>query len=271
MSKKKVIFCTYSSIYSSKILEQLIEDTELELVAVINSIRVLHPRYGHIRGSIEQIRTSGLRYSTYLFFITSFFSWMRPLLFMQKWPLLSVHSLAKLNNIPLLDARDINDIQSTDFIKKNSPDYLLCAHFNQLLKQQVLGIEGIECINIHPSLLPAYKGVDPVFFAMNDSQKQIGVSLHRMSPTFDTGETLLQASEVRDKTKSLLCNNCHLFEEGIKLALKWMKNNGYSNVIPEENKDLVDSYDSWPTAKDVRKFRKSGQRLMHISELWMQQ
>lgn len=271
MSKKKVIFCTHSSIYSSKILEQLIAETELELVAVINSIRVLHPRYGYIRGSIEQIRTSGLRYSAYLFFITSFFSWMRPLVFMQKWPLLSVHSLAKLNNIPLLDTRDINNSQATDFIKKHSPDYLLCAHFNQLLKQQVFEMSEVELINIHPSLLPAYKGVDPVFFAMNDNQDQIGVSLHRMAETFDTGETLLQESKLTDKTKSLLFNNCHLFDVGTKLALKWMKDNNCSKEFSGEHSDLVDSYDSWPTAKEVNKFRKSGKRLMHISELWMQQ
>lgn len=271
MRKRQVILCTHSSIYSSIILEQLIADTELELVAVINSTRVLHPRYGHIRGSIEQIRTSGLRYSAYLFFITSFFSWMRPLLFMQKWPLRSVHSIAKINNLPLLDTRDINDIKSIDFIRKYSPDYLLCAHFNQLLKHQVLGLEEIECINIHPSLLPAYKGVDPVFFTMNDNQNQVGVSLHRMSETFDTGEILLQESEVTDKTKSLLLNNCHLFNEGIKLALKWMKDNNCLNEFSGDNDDLIDSYDSWPTTKDVMKFRKSGKRLMHISELWMQQ
>ncbi len=42
-AKKKVVFCTYSSIYSSKVLEQLIVDTDIDLVAIVNSTRVLRP------------------------------------------------------------------------------------------------------------------------------------------------------------------------------------------------------------------------------------
>ena len=269
--KKQVIFCTYSSIYSSKVLEQLIADKEIELVAIINSTRVVHPQYSHLRGALQQIRTSGLAYSSYLFFITDFFRWMQSLLFFRKWPLRNVHALAKQNQLPLLDTRDINDAQSIDFIKKYMPNYLLGAHFNQLIKKPVLEISKIECINIHPSLLPAYKGVDPVFYALQDNKKYLGVSLHRMAETFDTGEVLMQVSLVVDKSKSLLFNNCQLFEEGIKLALKWMKNNNQSHAMVDDGNDITDSYDSWPTANAVRKFRKSGKRLMHLSELWKQQ
>ena len=54
--KKKLIFCTYSSIYSSRVLKQLLADKDIEILAIINSTRVLSPQYGHLRGSIEQIR-----------------------------------------------------------------------------------------------------------------------------------------------------------------------------------------------------------------------
>jgi len=58
----------------------------------------------------------------------------------------------------------------------------------------VLGIGKTQCINIHPSLLPEYKGVDPVFFAMKDNSEEIGVSLHEMDEDFDSGRILLQSS-----------------------------------------------------------------------------
>ncbi|MEH6455851.1 MAG: formyltransferase family protein [Cocleimonas sp.] len=271
-AKKKVIFCTYSSIYSSKVLEQLVVDTDIELVAIVNSTRVFRPSLNPLQGAIIQLKTSGLRYSTYLFLITDVFKWMQPLLKLRKWPLKNVHALAKSNNIPIFDTRDINSIQITNLIKNKKPDFLLCAHFNQLLKEPVLSIEDMQFINIHPSLLPNYKGVDPVFFAMRDNVKDLGVSLHNMDESFDSGEVLLQTKIKMDETKSLLFNNCQLFEEGIKLALKWMKNDQVYTPIQKVLKDNSnDNYDSWPSSKDVGSFKKSGKRLMRLSGLWNQQ
>ena len=53
-AKKKVIFCTYSSIYSSKVLEQLIVDTDINLVAIINSTRIFRPSLNHVQGAVSQ-------------------------------------------------------------------------------------------------------------------------------------------------------------------------------------------------------------------------
>ncbi len=146
--KKQVIFCTYSSIYSSKVLEQLIADDEIELVAIINSTRVLHPNYNHFQGALKQIKTSGFAYSSYLFLVTDFFKRAQPLLVFKKKPLRNIHTLAKQQQLPLLETRDINDEQSFDFIKKYMPDYLLGAHFNQLIKKPILDHPKIESINI---------------------------------------------------------------------------------------------------------------------------
>ena len=270
LDKKRVVFCTYASIYSSKVMEQLIADNDIELVGVINSTRVLNPQYGHIRGAFKQIRASGLRYSTYLFIITDIFKLLQPIFLFKKWPLRDVHGLAKLHDIPIHDTKDINDSNAIDFIKSVSPNFLLASHFNQLIKQPVLKLEALQCINIHPSLLPEYQGVDPVFFAMNDEQSVIGVTVHRMAETFDTGEILMQRTFDVDKRKSLIFNNCMLFQEGIRIALKWIKDN-QKQLLPRSTDNLNGNYDSWPTSKDVKKFKKKGKHLIALSELWKQQ
>lgn len=269
---KRVVFCTYSSIYSSKVLEQLIVDTDIELVAIINSTRVLRPSLSPIQGAMFQLKTSGLRYSSYLFFITDFFKWIQPLLQLHKWPLRNIHSLAKINEIPIVDTRDINTVEVTDFIKQYKPNYLLCAHFNQLLKEPILDIDNLECINIHPSLLPNYKGVDPVFFAMRDKAEEIGVTLHRMNKTFDSGEILSQTGIKLNNKKSLLFNNCQLFEEGIRLATNWIKDNkSQPSTLIENSYNNEENYDSWPNRSDIKRFKSSGNRLMNLSGLWKQQ
>lgn len=267
-AKNKVIFCTYSSIYSSKVLEKLIADTDIEVVAIVNSTRVLRPSLNSIQGAITQLKISGLRYSTYLFFITDLFKWMQPLYSLQERSLKNIHTLAKHNNIPIVDTKDINTIQSIGFIKEYKPDFLLCAHFNQLLKEPILEIKNMQCINIHPSLLPKYKGVDPVFFAMCDEAIEIGVTLHKMNEVFDSGKILSQTVMKLEDDASLLINNCFLFEKGAKLAISWMKNQGslITTAIQDDNKD--ENYDSWPTSDDVKSFKKSSKKLVSLSDLW---
>lgn len=270
-AKKKVIFCTYSSIYSSKVLEQLIVDTDINLVAIINSTRIFRPSLNHVQGAVTQLKASGLRYSFYLFLVTDVFRWIQPLLLFRKWPLRHIHALAKSNNIPVIDTRDINSPEVTGCIKKYKADYLLCAHFNQLIKEPVFEIDTMQCINIHPSLLPSYKGADPVFFAMRDEAEEIGVTLHKMNQGFDSGEILLQTSIKTDLQKSLFFNNCELYKEGITLALRWIKNESICLQPKLMNTESNESYYSWPSRTDVTTFIKSGKRLMHLSGLWKQQ
>ncbi len=269
MSKQRVIFCTYSSIYSSKVLEYLLASNKIDVVAIINSTRVIHPKYGFFRGASKQIQASGFRYASYLFMVTDLFRWLQPLsqqLQQKKNALKTVHRLAVENNIPMLDSVDINSDNAVQFIRKAKPNYLLAAHFNQLIKAPVLDLPDMEFLNIHPSLLPSYKGVDPVFFALLDQNKEIGVTLHKMAESFDSGEILMQKSIASDLSCSLFFMNNQLFEEGAKLAIEWIENRGLKPV------DIVDNthgqYDSWPTEEKVRYFKRMGNHLITVSEFW---
>ncbi|MCF6190651.1 MAG: hypothetical protein L3J51_09235 [Cocleimonas sp.] len=268
MTKQRVIFCTYSSIYSSKVLERLLASDKIDVVAIINSTRVIHSKYGFFRGAIKQIKTSGFRYATYLFMVTDLFRWLQPLSYKEqtKSTLKTVHKLAAENNIPVLDTLDINNVEGLQFIQQAKPDYLLAAHFNQLIKAPVLDLSDMEFLNIHPSLLPNYKGVDPVFFALLDQNKEIGVTLHKMAESFDSGEILRQKPIKSDLSRSLFMINNQLFEEGAELAIKWIANTQLKSV------DIVDNtlgqYDSWPSTEQIKRYKKKGNHLITLSEFW---
>lgn len=277
---KRVIFCTYSSLYSSIVLEKLIAEKDIDIVAIINSTRIIHPEYGAVSGAIKQIQTSGWRYASYLFMVTDLFRWFQPLskilskVIPTKYQK-SVHALAKQQTIPILNTIDINLSESVNFIKESNPDYLLAAHFNQLIKPTVLDLSGIEFLNIHPSVLPAYKGVDPVFYALLTRQKESGVSLHKMSEVFDSGEILSQKIISMRAKQSVFFYNCQLFSEGAILAIAWMKNKTTS--ISESTsfvKDKVnvsnndENYDSWPDRSQIKQFKQADNYLVKLLELW---
>ena len=73
------------------------------------------------------------------------------------------------------------------------PDVIVVAAFGQILPQSVLDIPGYGCINIHPSLLPRFRGASPVATAIMAGDEFTGVSIMLMDSGLDTGPVLARA------------------------------------------------------------------------------
>ena len=73
------------------------------------------------------------------------------------------------------------------------PDVIVVAAFGQILPQSVLDIPGHGCINIHPSLLPRFRGASPVAAAILAGDEFTGVSIMLMDKGLDTGPVLARA------------------------------------------------------------------------------
>jgi len=74
-----------------------------------------------------------------------------------------------------------------------APDVIVVAAFGQLLPTAILAIPRHGCINIHPSLLPRYRGASPVAAAILAGDKFAGVSIMLMDRGLDTGPVLARA------------------------------------------------------------------------------
>ncbi len=79
-----------------------------------------------------------------------------------------------------------------DWLRDLSPDYLLVACWPRLLPPAWLRSARIDAFNIHPSLLPRYRGIDPIGAMLNKGDRDYGVSLHRMTQHYDAGEVVAQ-------------------------------------------------------------------------------
>ncbi len=73
------------------------------------------------------------------------------------------------------------------------PDVIVVAAFGQILPQSVLDIPAYGCINIHPSLLPKFRGASPVAAAILAGSEFTGVSIMLMDRGLDTGPVLARA------------------------------------------------------------------------------
>jgi UDP-4-amino-4-deoxy-L-arabinose formyltransferase/UDP-glucuronic acid dehydrogenase (UDP-4-keto-hexauronic acid decarboxylating) len=71
------------------------------------------------------------------------------------------------------------------------PDVLLCATYHRLLEPALLG-RTRWAINLHPSLLPRYRGANPFYWVIRNGETETGVTAHLMSAAADAGDILRQ-------------------------------------------------------------------------------
>ena len=72
-------------------------------------------------------------------------------------------------------------------------DYILVACWPYLLAPEITGVAAKAALNLHPSLLPEYRGASPVLEQLNSKETRLGVTLHVLSQEYDCGEIVAQA------------------------------------------------------------------------------
>ncbi len=87
-----------------------------------------------------------------------------------------------------------DDKALTEVLRKAEPDVVVIAGMGWLMVEEALGVPRLGTINVHPSLLPAYRGAEPIFWQLFDGVTQSGVTVHLVDPAEDHGPVLRQES-----------------------------------------------------------------------------
>lgn len=104
-----------------------------------------------------------------------------------------VKKAATRYNLKILQPESLKSPEAIRELAGLKPDAIVVAAYGQILRQSVLGIPSFGCINIHPSLLPRYRGVAPVPAAILNGDAFTGVSILLMDKGVDTGPVLTRA------------------------------------------------------------------------------
>ena len=97
-------------------------------------------------------------------------------------------------NIEIYQPEDINSKESIEKIKAINPDFIVVVAYGQILKESILNIPKYDCLNIHASLLPYYRGAAPLNWAIIDGEKETGITIMKMAKGLDSGDMILQKS-----------------------------------------------------------------------------
>ncbi|MHB0915725.1 MAG: methionyl-tRNA formyltransferase [Thermoleophilia bacterium] len=101
----------------------------------------------------------------------------------------AVKQLARAEGLRVEQPESISAAENLALLKELGVRTLTVAAFGQILKGPLLG--GVPCVNVHASLLPAYRGASPVERALMAGEKATGVSIMDITPKLDTGAVYL--------------------------------------------------------------------------------
>ena len=122
------------------------------------------------------------------------------------------------------DSREAFDQKLSDVIDQYQPELVVLAGFMRILTDDFVAHYTDRMLNIHPSLLPEFRGLNTHQRAIDAGVKQHGVSIHYVSNELDGGPLVLQAviDVMPDDNAESLQNKIHQLEHVIyPMAIEW--------------------------------------------------
>ncbi len=156
----------------------------------------------------------------------------------------------KLHKINDIKQRSVNSKKFIDYVKKTKTDLIITASWSEKFSPQTLNSPKLACINVHPSLLPKYRGPNPYAQVILNNEKITGVTFHLMDVNYDTGAIICQipveiASSDTGLTLKYRC--CDAAESEIARLLKDIKEY-ISNAKSQD--ESISTYRNQLTLKD---------------------
>jgi methionyl-tRNA formyltransferase len=99
---------------------------------------------------------------------------------------------ADAKKISALTPSKLNTPETIAQLKSAGADVFVVASYGALLSEEVLALPPRGCVNVHPSLLPLYRGASPVVQALLDGRTRTGMTIMAMAKDLDAGDILLQ-------------------------------------------------------------------------------
>ena len=148
-----------------------------------------------------------------------------------------VKKYALSQNIKVLQYNKIR-LEGVEDIKNLAPDFLLCAAYGQIISQELIDIPKYPTLNVHPSLLPKYRGPSPIITPILNGDKKTGVAIMEMVYDFDAGPIYaLKEVEIKEEETAGELSE-RLFALGADMLLEVMDNVANGNAVKyEQNHD----------------------------------
>lgn len=158
-----------------------------------------------------------------------------------------------------------NDKKIHDFIKNSNPDLIWVTDYRYLIPKEIISEAPFGAVNLHPSLLPKYRGRAPLNWAIIEGEKEIGLTAHFIDEKLDNGDIICQIKfflnkneDVGDALKKLIPYYCLITKNVIHKFL-----NNTVTSIPQDH-SLATIYPSRKPEDGVINWSNSAERIFNF-------
>jgi methionyl-tRNA formyltransferase len=102
-----------------------------------------------------------------------------------------VKLVAEEAGIPVWQPKTLKNAEAVEELRRLAPDVAVVVAYGKILPQAILDVPRHGCLNVHASLLPAYRGAAPIQWAVIRGETETGVTIMRLDAGMDTGPMLL--------------------------------------------------------------------------------
>ncbi len=142
-----------------------------------------------------------------------------------------VHIFAEEHGIPVFTPPNFKEVLDITKVQMCHPDIIVVCAYGVILPERILNVPKLACINIHASLLPKYRGANPIQRAIMAGENIAGVTIMNMENGIDTGAMLLKdaINVPKDMTYGELENALSIM--GAKLIIEYIDN--MDKILPQ--------------------------------------
>ena len=145
---------------------------------------------------------------------------------------------AKAMEIPVLQPPKLNDINFLRYISSMQPDIFVVVAY-KILPRELLSIPRFGAINLHPSLLPKYRGAAPIQWSLINGDKETAVTTISLSKKIDSGSILMQEKVIINDDDNYGTLSERLSKNGADLVVKTLDGieaGNINGIVQDESK-----------------------------------
>lgn len=164
-----------------------------------------------------------------------------------------VKTFSEERGIPVFQPASLrDDADATAQIARLAPDAIVVAAYGLFLPTEILELPRLGCLNIHPSLLPKYRGPSPVVSAMLEGETTTGVTVMLLDEGMDSGPILAQVERPIGGAETADALADHLFEIGAALLTQTLDEWAAGEIDPTPQNDADATFTRRLTREDGR-------------------
>ncbi|MGL9725811.1 MAG: methionyl-tRNA formyltransferase [Wolbachia sp.] len=146
-----------------------------------------------------------------------------------------VHIVAEKSGIEICTPVSLKSLVEQEKFRNFKPDVVIVVAYGLILPREILNIPKYGCINIHPSLLPRWRGAAPIQHAILAGDQEIGISIMQLDEGLDSGLVFKQRKLFIEKNDNYKILHDKLSQLGSDLLLKVL--NEIEKQVPLKQND----------------------------------